>query len=310
MDHAPVGKKLFAISLILSLALLIATTIPHILHQRTTIVFCNVGQGDGAYIRVENRMDIVIDAGPDKSILTCLGRYMPFFDRTIELAINTHPQKDHYYGFLYLIDRYRVQNLFLNPVQSTNQSFQQLLLKAKQKKVNLSFPTAPTQLKIRSARLYFFWPPQTITQTQLKDSNDASFIVTFEQNAVKTLFTGDAPQSVLQTLLGKSELKSDILKIPHHGSKNGLTREFFALADPTLSVISVGKRNSYGHPAKEILEMFEASKRKYFRTDRDGDVIITMERSKIHIKTQNGAERRNGEKAPKFKHSEECCGFP
>ncbi|MEK7109611.1 MAG: MBL fold metallo-hydrolase, partial [Patescibacteria group bacterium] len=75
--------------------------------------------------------------------------------------------------------------------------------------------------------------------------------------------------------------KVDILKIPHHGSKNGLTKKFLDLADPEVAVISVGKNNFYGHPSNKVLDMLKAKNTQIRRTDRDGDIVFKIPSSKL-----------------------------
>ncbi|PIP63493.1 hypothetical protein COW97_02205 [Candidatus Roizmanbacteria bacterium CG22_combo_CG10-13_8_21_14_all_34_12] len=90
------------------------------------------------------------------------------------------------------------------------------------------------------------------------------------------LFTGDASPFVLGRLSHSTIGKVDILKVPHHGSKNGLTKKFLDLADPSTAVISVGKNNSYGHPSKEVLDMLKAKNIKIRRTDEEGDIVFKL----------------------------------
>lgn len=277
--------------------------------KKTKIVFCDVGQGDASYIRIKNQVDILVDAGPDKKVLTCLGKYMPFYDRKIELAILSHPQKDHFGGFLYLLDRYQIEKMLMSPLDNPSQSFNKLKKKLSQKKISLYFPKAGTKIKILNDSLNFYWPTEEFIaknlllppsylnndrrqneQNILKvlgasslDDNNFSFVFSFEENNFRVIYTGDATPQVLNALdlslvtrSSDNDTKTTILKIPHHGSKNGLTKKFLQLANPRIAVISVGKNNSYGHPAKEILEMLQASKIKIKRTDEEGNIIFKL----------------------------------
>src|SRR3990167_10239079 len=94
--------------------------------ERTKIVFCNVGQGDAAYIRIKNKSDVLIDAGPDKSILSCLGKYMPFWDRKIEMAFLSHPNSDHYNGYFYIADRYQIDKFITVKSPIVSKTYQKL----------------------------------------------------------------------------------------------------------------------------------------------------------------------------------------
>lgn len=255
---------------------------------RTMVVFCDVGQGDGVYMRIKNHVDVIIDAGPDNSILECLGKHMPFFDRTIELGFITHPQKDHYFGFLSIGKRYTIKSIFMNPLDSENDSFKELKEIFKKNNTTIVFPQEGTQIEILKTKFNFLWPtkqylsdnidPQvsSVMGNSSLDPNFFSLIFTFEENHARFLFTGDSSEEVLNRLVEKSEIKTTVLKVPHHGSKNGLTQQFLRLADPTLSVISSGKNNRYGHPSKEIISMFETMKKKYLRTDVEGTIVFKI----------------------------------
>lgn len=262
--------------------------------HRTKIVFCNVGQGDASYIRIKNKIDLLIDAGPDKRILLCLGKYMPFWDKKIELAFITHPQKDHFGGYLYLIDRYQIEKIITLPIDNSSSSFKKLKEKIGQKKISILFPVAGDQIKIFGDSIIFYWPKKDFLQSKiifqnysqfgypLDDTNNFSLIFLFQENQFRLLYASDAPSLILNSLLNQSNINLsllknlDILKIPHHGSKNGLTKNFLRLANPKVGVISVGKNNAYGHPKKEIIDILKAQGVKIQRTDKDGDIVYQL----------------------------------
>lgn len=278
MFESEISKKSLFIALLLSAGLTLLIFIFSFFDRSTKLVFCDVGQGDGTYVRVKNRFDILIDAGPDRKILDCLGKYIPFYDREIEIAILTHPEKDHFGGFDYVLDRYNIDLFLVNPVKSSNLSYQKLETKIDNKKIKVSNPMAGTKINFAMGSLDFFWPTREFLQNNIskskKSTNDFSLIFKLNLDRDKALFTGDSSPLSLSRLLKRRDLASNILKIPHHGSKNGLTREFLILADPHVGVISVGKNNSYGHPAKEILDMLKAQNISLRRTDLEGDIIF------------------------------------
>jgi len=249
--------------------------------DRTKIVFCNVGQGDAAYIRIKNKSDVLIDAGPDKSVLSCLGRYMPFWDRKIELAFLSHPNSDHYNGYQYIVDRYKIDKFTTVNTSGliVSKTYKKLLQKISDKKIKIKEISAGEIFKaIQPRRLYeakftIFWPPKNFNSN---NDNDFSSIILFELRGIRLLFTGDASPFVMSRLSHGSINKIDILKIPHHGSKNGLTKKFLDLADPKVAVISVGKNNSYGHPNNIVLDMLKAKNINIRRTDVEGDIVFKV----------------------------------
>lgn len=284
MNRFPIGKKELVISLGITVFILSIQFFAGFLDKTTKIVFCDVGQGDAAYIRIHNRIDVIIDAGPDRKILNCLGKYMPFYDRTVELAFISHDQKDHFGGFEYVLDRYRIKKIYMPDLETSLESFKRLKQKIKDKKTILRVIYAGMKMQIIDDVFFIHWPHGHCVAA---NNNDCSLILTFQEKGLpasrqvfRAVFTGDASPGVLNRIVGTVHELSlqnvNILKIPHHGSKKGLTKSFLRLANPRVAVISVGKNNAYGHPSKEIIEMLEASKTKIKRTDVEGDIVFRI----------------------------------
>lgn len=244
-----------------------------LLENQTKIIFCDVGQGDASYIRVRNQFDVLIDAGGDQKILNCLGKYMPFYDREIELAIISHPQTDHFYGFNYLLDRYRIDQFLASTTSNPNQSFADLKQKINDRKIKINSVGVDDIINILNDSVTFLWP---IKETRSQDVNNLSLVFIFQEKDFRVLYTGDASPLVLSKLSHQSIPPISILKVPHHGSKNGLIAEFLQLAEPGVAVISVGKNNSYGHPSQEVLAMLKALKIQIKRTDEEGDIVFKV----------------------------------
>lgn len=302
MFEAKLSKKsLIKIVVFSSIILLIIFFISEF-NQPTRIVFCNVGQGDATYIRTKEKIDILVDAGPNRNILSCLGRYLPFYDRKIELSILSHPQKDHFWGYFDIVDRYSIDYFITTPLTNNSSSFKLLKEKLEKKKIKVKNLYAGEKIflgKNRQSIVYFLWPTKQYLRENIKekniflekdvlgiyrpssDLNNFSLVFLFSLGDFDVLFTGDASTKVLDLVdstIQKLDHKNiEILKVPHHGSKNGLTKKFLQVADPQLCLISVGKNNSYGHPSKEVITMIQALKKKYLRTDEKGDVVVEVD---------------------------------
>jgi len=292
MNLSPISKKDIVKTIIFTVLIIFFILIFQINDKQTKVIFCDVGQGDAAYIRIKNQVDVLIDAGPDKKVLNCVGRYMPFWDRKIELVIISHPQKDHFGGLLSLIDRYQIEKIFFTQVDNQNQTFQRLKEKIDIKKIPVYYPTAGTKVKILDSQLIFYWPTEEFIKNKIaNDVNHYSLVFVFIQNQSKILFTGDASPLVFYKLLNQSKSnladlkKINILKVPHHGSKNGLIKEFIQLADPQVAVISAGKNNPYGHPHQQILEVLKAQKVQIRRTNVEGDIVFKLKTQSLKLKT-------------------------
>ena len=262
-----ISKKDLLLPFLISLIIVIIVTFISLSDNQTRIVFCDVGQGDAAYIRIKNKFDILIDGGPDQSVMSCLGKYMPFYDKKIEMVILSHPEKDHYGGLTYLITRYKVDRLMTGKINFQTKTFVNLLKKITQAKINL---ISLDQIKIYDIlhdRLELF-PQKTST------INESSMLVFFEENNTKVLFTGDYDFKVMPANLVIDPVS--ILKVPHHGSKNGLTEKILKITRPKIAVISVGRNNSYGHPAKKIIDLLKKYGVKTRRTDEEGNIVFKI----------------------------------
>jgi len=245
-----------------------------LVNNQTKIVFCDVGQGDASYIRVKNKSDILIDTGPDRKILSCLGKYMPFYDKKIEILIISHWQKDHIAGLKYILERYQVEYIFLPWFFEETKTSNELSILIKKKKIKTIYPRTGSKISIPHANILYLWPDKNTSSYTRLNANDFSSVFLFQEDNYRVLYTGDTSAFVLTKLSRQSEIKTNILKVPHHGSKNGLSTKFFLLADPDTCVISVGRNNSYSHPSKEVLDIIKASKSKLYRTDEVGDVVF------------------------------------
>ncbi|KKP62904.1 MAG: ComE-like protein, Metallo beta-lactamase superfamily hydrolase [Candidatus Roizmanbacteria bacterium GW2011_GWC2_34_23] len=285
MFESPVKKRDLILFSFFSLIVLLAVFLSSFFDERTKIVFCNVGQGDAAYIRIKNKIDVLIDAGPDKRVLSCLGKYMPFWDRKIELAFLSHPNNDHYNGYFFIADRYQIDKFITVNTSGliVSKTYKKLLQKISGEKIKIEEAFAGKIIqavqprRLDEAKFNIVWPPKDFSSP---NDNDYSSVFIFQENTFKVLFTGDSSPFVLGRLSHGAIGKVDVLKIPHHGSKNGLTKKFLDLADPAVAVISVGKNNSYGHPSKVILDMLKAKNVKVKRTDINGDIIFKITNDK------------------------------
>ncbi len=242
----------------------------------TFVVFCNVGQGDATYMRINNRVDVLVDAGPDDAILECLGKYMPFYDKAIELAFITHPHVDHYGGFSSLLGKYSINMMFASETEYDSSRYDGLIRKYRENGTHVQTFYSGQILHISDAHFRSFWPSKSYLEasTRISDLNSLSHVMLFTQRNVSIMFTGDVTPEIQKRLIQQPVPKVTILKIPHHGSTEGLIEDFLILADPTYSVISVGKANRYGHPHRQTLEMLRNHGYKYKRTDEDNDVIF------------------------------------
>jgi competence protein ComEC len=262
--------------------------------------FLDVGQGDAIFIETPQMHQILIDGGPNSTILKKLSERMPFWDKTIDLIILTHPEKDHLMGLLDVLQRYKVNYvLWTGAVRQTQeyqkwteilskiqnklffQNVQTDILKEKTKVINIE---ANTKIKAGKALIDILYPFESLAGKEFKNTtNDSSIVSRLIFNKNSFLFTGDITNNAEKELINKKiYLDSDVLKISHHGSKYSTSDEFLENVKPEIAVISVGK-NSYGQPAPEVLQRLENFGIEIKRTDEDGDVEIVSDGENIKI---------------------------
>ena len=241
---------LICISCILTISFSIRTS------SSFQIVFCDVGQGAATLLQMGN-YQAVIDTGPDQRVLSCIGRHIPFFDHTIETVIISHNQKDHNGGLFALQSKYYIEHVY-GPLPKP------AFLKSSQ----FTAVQDTISLSIKDVLLIIHKASQSS-----KDINDAANVVTVKTPHQTIFLTSDINGFELKSLMPR---ETTILEVPHHGSKYGLYPDSLDLAVPTLAVISVGKKNTYGHPSKEALDILKAKKIKIWRTDQQGELVIDL----------------------------------
>lgn len=248
-----------------------------------TVSFFDVGQGDAAFIETPKGKQILIDGGPDAAVLEKLGKAMPFWDRDIDLVILSHPAKDHMAGLLDVLHAYNVKNILWTGIEKETATFtywkesvnqeekegaQIILADAGQRIVLGNNTSCPQYIDV----LY----PDSIAGTLVTgDDNDTSIVARLEFCGHSILFTGDLTKKGERILLSKGALlDSDILKVGHHGSKTSSIPQFVEAVSPKIAVISAGRKNRYGHPHEETLEIFAHYGIQIQRTDKEGDITF------------------------------------
>lgn len=291
------SKKPFLLGALFGIVLLFSYlfTLPD---GKLHIVFCDVGQGDAAYIRAPNNQDMLIDGGPDDKVLGCLGKYMPFYDRTIDVVVLTHPQKDHMQGLISVIDRYTVKHFVIGVEGNDTSGYKKLVEAIKKKNIPVINLYTGDRFTLGKVELSVLWPEKHWVAQHLSSSlsdlshlsnlqvlgistdaelNDFSYVLDLKYGSFNAIFPGDGDSHIQRDIIRTNNLtKINILKFPHHGSKTGILPDFLDLLKPDLAIISVG-RNSYGHPTQEALDMLRNRLIQIKRTDKEGDVELVSD---------------------------------
>ena len=263
------------------------------------IVFCDVGQGDAILITHGFRQ-LLIDAGPDDRVVSCLEQYMPFWDRSIDLIVFSHMDSDHIGGSSSVLLNYSSDIILRHTSNKKTAVFEALerVISTKSDLGAVIEPIAGDKLVLTELVSATVISPQYtdfvlevdqmvktettlsdyLTENQpnnslLKSENDRSIALIVEIGEVRVLLSGDIElEGELAIIkLGMTE-PINIIKVGHHGSKSSSSRQFLSIFRPEVSVISSGKNNQYNHPSTRVIELLRELKIDIFRTDSRGNI--------------------------------------
>ena len=248
---------------------------------KLVVAVMDVGQGDSIYIESPTGVQVVIDGGPDNSILRDLPKVMHPFDRSIDVLIETHPHADHIQGFIDLLHRYSI-GAFIEPgVVYGGQDVDTLEKEILDEHIPRFIARRGTVLTLGGgAELDILYPDQDVTHLPEPKVHEGTVVARLVYGQTSVLLMGDAPQDVEDKLLlaeGTStltELKSDILKVGHHGSKTSSGQKFLEVVRPKEALISVGAHNKYGHPTQDALDRLASVGAEVLRTDQVGTITF------------------------------------
>jgi len=246
--------------------------------------FFDVGQGDAEFIETPRKQQILIDGGPDMSILEKLGRAMPFYDRYIDLVILTHPEADHLNGLIEVLKRYDVGAVITAGIVRDTQEYEEWISLLKEKNTPIFIAKTGGIIDLgNNINVNILYPFENLAGKKLSDSNNNSIVSQLVYGDFEALFTGDIEKSTENKLVSAGiNLNADILKIAHHGSKTSTSDTFLRAVSALIAVIEVGKDNSYGHPHQEVLERLKGL--NILQTGKDGDIKIFSDGLSFEIK--------------------------
>lgn len=247
--------------------------------DQAKLIACNVGQGDAILIQSSKGSQMLVDGGPGASVLDCLSKHLPFWDKKLEMVVNTHPQKDHLAGLVFTLERYNAGLLIQSGLKAQSGVFNRLeeILNAQNQKTYS--PQAGDKFVLDDLDIEVLWPSLEMKllwqSAPPKDLNESSIVlrVTPKNSSSCIYLTGDAPLQILEKIIDK---KCDILKVAHHGSKTGTSEQLMEQAGPKLALIQSGAGNSYGHPNKETLDILGSFGVNILRNDILGNVELTL----------------------------------
>jgi len=249
-----------------------------------TIAFLDVGQGDAIFIEAPNGNQVLLDGGPNKKVLRELGHVMPFYDRSIDMIIASHPDQDHIGGLPAVIEKFRI-SVFVEPgVESDNGTYEALIEIANEKDIEKILAKRGERIFLdEDIFIDILFPDR---DTVGWETNTASIVARLVYGDTSFLLTGDSPQRVEEYVasLDGDGLAASVLKLGHHGSRTSTSPFFLEAVSPQIAIISAGFDNRYGHPHKEVVDMLKEFEIPSLATYENGTVIIKSDGENIYIK--------------------------
>ena len=243
------------------------------------VKFLNIGQGDAILIETASGRQVLIDGGADKQVLQRLAEELKFGDKKIDIVIASHPDSDHIGGLPYVFQQYQIDAYLDSGVLTDGTAYQAIDNHINQNQTPHFYAVRGTQIILDTDVVLTVLSPATTLSNF--DTNTQSIILRLDYGSSSVLFTGDAPQVIEEYLVKNNfNLSADILKVGHHGSKTSTADNFVQAVAPQYAAISVGK-NSYGHPAPEVLETLQKNSVQILRTDELGTISCLL--SKVQI---------------------------
>lgn len=264
----------------------------------TRVVVLDVGQGDAILVDGPGDAEILVDGGPTPDLTHKLQRLLGD-DRTIDLVILTHPHADHLVGLAPVLLQYNVSRILMTGVVHTTQEYERFLEVVRDREIPTTIAIVGQTYDVGPSHLEILYPFDDLSGKRVENLNSSSIVAMLEivapssqlqaaSRSFRMLLTGDAESDVEAQLLDRycsdrkelhtlcPTLAADVLKVPHHGSQDSSSSAFLAAVQPQHAIISAGRKNDYGHPHRRALKRLERTGARIWRTDSNGDIVVTV----------------------------------
>lgn len=276
----------------LLIVLILINFIIYIFPQKLRIFFIDVGQGDSTLIITPDKKTVLIDGGGSDSFDVGEKVLLPYLlDRRIlkiYYVLISHFDTDHCGGILTIMEKVKVKNIIISEQAEHSENYERFKKLMIHKKIRLIEVKKGDKIKIgRYSEFKILFPTSRLLSENPLNNN--SIVAQFNYNNFKMLFTGDIEKLAEQQILKaeKAEIRADILKVAHHGSKTSSIPEFIKAVKPKIALIGVGKNNTFGHPNQQTIKNLENIKCRIYRTDLQGEIIIKIDqKGRMNVKSK------------------------
>ncbi len=273
--------------IVFTLAILLVISGWNILHTKYQVTpaldvwALSVGQGESVFLHEASGQKILFDGGPNSDVLSELSSIMPFWDHTLDLIIVSHNHADHLDGMIAVLDHYTVREAWISGAIQDSDDYRTWRRELKEKNIPTKIMYAGQTEQFGTIQIQTIHPINSEEGITPKDQHEATIVtkITYQKNSI--LLTGDLDENQETDIMTHCRaptcsLQSDILQIPHHGSKTGLLPAFLSAVNPKVAFISVGQHNLYHHPAPTTTKKLDTAHIAFFRTDLDGQVHFVL----------------------------------
>jgi competence protein ComEC len=284
-----------------------------------TIHFLDVGQGDSALVVFPNGKTLLVDGGGEARFAgrtdtssgmslepgasrakpsemsygasfsigeDVVSRALWAFGLTrVDYVLATHADADHIEGLNDVLRNFQIGEALIGHVAPADGEFDRFALAVASRGVPFATLASGDDFEIGGAFVHVLWPPAASGSRETSENND-SVVLRLVYGSVSVLLTGDIERAAEEALVTSgSNLRADVLKVPHHGSKSSSGEAFIDAVAPRLAVISVGERSRFGHPHQVVVDRYEAREIRLLRTGHDGMVTVSTDGSGMEVTT-------------------------
>ncbi|WP_010097199.1 ComEC/Rec2 family competence protein [Ornithinibacillus scapharcae] len=235
--------------------------------------FINVGQGDSIFIITPNNKNILIDAGPPKAGKKVVRYLKGLGIKKLDLVIATHPDRDHIGGFPAVLKEFKVKKLLDSGKLHVTRAYASYIKSVKDQEIPMTIAKVGKEIRV-----------DTILDIRIlnaysahKTNNQSSIALKLSYNDVDFLFLGDIEDAQEEKIAKTYDVRAEIVKVAHHGSKTSSSSQFLEQVDPDVAIITYSKYNKYGHPVNRVIEKLFQMDTHIFSTAVYGDLVISTE---------------------------------
>ncbi len=250
--------------------------------SKLIVHFLDVGQGDSIFIELPNGKTMLVDAGENYHGQGIIDYVQTIGYHKLDYVVATHPHEDHIGSMPYIVRNFEMGSIYMPDVTANTATFESLLKAIKAKGLRVKNGRTGVHIIKDGELTADIIAPDKPDESNL---NNSSIVLLLTFGNVSYLLTGDAETKELNAI--RADMHATVLKAGHHGSKTSTTQTLLKKISPSVTVISCGKNNDYGHPHAEVLKMLKSVNSSVYRTDRDQTVIVATDGSSLTVSTGN-----------------------